>query len=119
MRWLGPLLLLLAGCTAYASGPYTNVDTISLEQSRYLGKDALPPRGSPARFTEAQNCGTPDQWKACPRALRPSVRVYVDVASTSDAKAGTTPDSRAKSDGLTTQPLADQVSERVALPAGH
>jgi hypothetical protein len=82
MRWCVPLLLVLPGCTAYPNGPYTNVDTVSLEQSRYLGKGALPPRGSPARFTEAQNCGTPDQWKACPRALRPSVRVYIDVAST-------------------------------------
>jgi hypothetical protein len=79
MRWLVPLLL-LSGCMSY--GPYANVDIASLEQSRYLGKDALPPRGSPSRFTGAQNCGTPDQWKTCPRAPRPSVRVYIDVAST-------------------------------------
>jgi hypothetical protein len=79
MRWLVPLLL-LSGCMSY--GPYADVDIAALEQSRYLGKDALPPRGSPSRFTGAQNCGTPDQWKTCPRAPRPSVRVYIDVAST-------------------------------------
>jgi hypothetical protein len=86
MRWRVPLLL-LTGCMSNANGPYTGVDTASLEQSMYLGKDALPPRGSPARFTEAKNCGTPDVWKSCPRALRASVHVYIDVAAT-DASEG-------------------------------
>jgi hypothetical protein len=84
MRWLVPLLL-LSGCMSYE--PYTDGHTASLEQSMYLGKDALPPRGSPARFTEAQNCGTPEVWKACPYALKPSVHVYIDVAAT-DASEG-------------------------------
>jgi hypothetical protein len=86
MRWLVPLLL-LTGCMPYATGPYSSMDTASLEQSRYLGKGALAPRGSPARFTEAQNCGTPDRWKTCPRAPRPSVHVYIDVASTDGSAA--------------------------------
>ena len=82
MRWLLPLML-VAGCTSFVNAPI-DPGPASLEQSRYLGKDALPPRGSPARFTSAQNCGTPDQWKACPRILHPTVRVFIDVASTGD-----------------------------------
>ncbi len=85
MRWLLPLSLLTA-CAPYANTA-PDPGAASLEQSRYLGKGALPPRGSPARYTEAQNCGTPDQWKMCPRILHPTVRVFIDVAATGDQPA--------------------------------
>jgi hypothetical protein len=78
MRWLVPLLL-LTGCTVYRDETPTNLDTASVEQSHYLGEAALPPRGHPAKSSAAQNCGTPDQWKGCARAPRPSVRVFVEV----------------------------------------
>jgi|SRR5579872_3578831 len=85
MRRLLPLLL-LTGCATYVNSPPDPGDA-SLEQSRYLGRDALPPRGSPAHYTQAQNCGTPDQWRACPRILHPTVRVFIDVAGTGDQQA--------------------------------
>jgi len=115
MRWLVPLLLLLPGCMPYAGGPYAGADTASLEQSMYLGKGALPPRGSPARFTEAQNCGTPDQWKGCPRVLRPSVRVYVDVSSAGEPIRDAAADSPAKSNDPTVGPVVSHAE----MPEGR
>jgi hypothetical protein len=78
MRSLVPLLF-LTGCMPFANEPDANVDTASLEQSLYLGEAALTPCGSRARASGAQNCGTHDQWKTCPRAPRPGVRDYVQV----------------------------------------
>jgi hypothetical protein len=79
MRWLVPMLL-LAGC---AVDPATDTATMtaSLEQPHYVTKPARP-RGAPVHYIGAKNCGTPDQWKACPRVQRPSVTVFIDVATT-------------------------------------
>jgi hypothetical protein len=78
MRWLVPMLL-LTGCAVNPATDPGNM-TASLEQSQYVS-DA-PPRGAPVHYVGAKNCGTPDQWKACPRVQRPSVTVFIDVAST-------------------------------------
>jgi hypothetical protein len=86
MRWLVPMLL-LSGC-AVSPAPDRGGMTASMEQSRYLGEAAAPPRDAPARYEVAQNCGTPEQWKACPRVRRPSVTVFVDVASAGNSATG-------------------------------
>ncbi len=79
MRSLVPLLL-LAGCTLPPTpeifGP------ASLDQSRYLGLGAHPPEGSPTRYSAADNCGTPDLWKQCPKVVRPRITITaVDLSS--------------------------------------
>ncbi len=80
MRWLVAVLL-LAGCTL---GPTPeSFESTSSRQVGYVGPNARPPKGSPAKYVAANNCGTPDRWKACPAPRRAYVTIStIDLAST-------------------------------------